>query len=77
MMELQQVSQGWTVSEVLQMYPGSRQVFIARRTMCLGCHMARFCTLKDVAQIYSLETESLVYEIQTAVIHNNNQNSKE
>jgi hybrid cluster-associated redox disulfide protein len=77
MMELQQVSQGWTVSEVLQMYPGSRQVFIARMTMCLGCHMARFCTLKDVAQIYGMETETLVHEIQKAVFHNNNQDSKE
>ena len=77
MMEPQQISQGWTVSEILQKYPEARQVFIERKTLCLGCYMARFCNLKDVAQAYSLEIETLVHEIQKAAVNKTNQNSKE
>ena len=77
MMGPQQISQGWTVSEILQKYPETRQVFIERKTLCLGCYMARFCNLKDVAQAYRLETETLVHEIQNATINKTNQNSKE
>ena len=77
MMEPQQISQGWTVSEILQKYPETHKIFIERKTLCLGCYMARFCNLKDVAQAYSLEIETLEYEIQKATIHKINQDSKE
>ena len=77
MMEPQQISQYWTVSEILKEYPETRQVFIERKTLCLGCYMDRFCSLKDVAQVYSLETETLVQEIQKAAVNKTNQNSKE
>lgn len=77
MMKPQQISQNWTVSEVLQKYPGTSRVFLDRKTLCLGCYMARFCSLKDVAQVYSLETETLVSEIQQATINKTYQNSKE
>lgn len=77
MMEQQQISQCWTVSEILKKYPETRQVFIERKTLCLGCYMARFCNLKDIAQAYSLETETLVHEMQKVTINKTNQNSKE
>ena len=77
MMEPQQISQCSTVSEILKKYPETHRVFIERKTLCLGCYMARFCNLKDVAQAYSLEIETLVYEIQNAAINKTNQNSKE
>jgi hybrid cluster-associated redox disulfide protein len=77
MMESQQISQCWTVSEILQKYPETRQVFIERKTLCLGCYMARFCNLRDVSQVYRLETETLVHEMQQAAINKINQNSKE
>ena len=76
-MEPQQISQCWTVSEVLQKHPETRQVFIERKTLCLDCYMARFCNLRDVAQAYSLEIEALVHEIQQAAINKTNQNLKE
>lgn len=77
MMKPQQISQNWTVSEVLQKYPGTSRVFLEKKTLCLGCFMARFCSLKDVAQVYSLETETLVSELQQATINKTYQNSKE
>jgi len=77
MMEPKQISQSWTVSEILQKHPGTSRVFIEKRTLCLGCYMARFCNLRDVAQVYSLETEILVHELQQAAINKTNQNSKD
>ena len=77
MMEPKQISQSWTVFEVLRTYPEVSQVFLEKKTACVGCYMARFCTLKDVADVYSLETEALVHEIQQAAIKNINQNLKE
>ena len=53
------------------------RVFLEKKTFCLGCYMARFCTLKDVVQVYGLETETLVQEIQQAAINKTFQNNKE
>ena len=77
MMEPQQISQNWTVSEVLQKYPGTSRVFLEKKTLCVGCYMARFCSLKDVAQVYSLEAEKLVQEIQRPAINETFQNNTE
>jgi hybrid cluster-associated redox disulfide protein len=77
MMEPKQISQSWTVSEILQKYPGTNRVFLEKKTFCLGCYMARFCDLRDVARVYSLETETLLHEIQQAAIDKTNQNAKE
>lgn len=77
MMEPKQISKCWTVFEILQTCPEVSQVFLEKKTSCVGCYMARFCNLKDVARVYSLDTETLVYEIQQAAIKNTNQISKE
>ena len=77
MTEQKQLSQTWTVSEILQTYPETSRVFLEKKTLCIGCYMDRFCNLRDVARIYSLDIEELLREIQQAVIQNTNQNSKE
>jgi hybrid cluster-associated redox disulfide protein len=76
-MEPQSISQSLTVFEILQKYPETSRVFIEEKTACIGCYMARFCSLRDVAQVYGLETETLVHEMRQAAIHKTNQNSKE
>jgi hybrid cluster-associated redox disulfide protein len=70
MIEPKQISQSWTVSQILQMYPETSRVFLQRKTFCVGCYMARFCNLSDVAKVYSLEVEILVHDIQQATIKN-------
>ena len=77
MMEPQQISQNWTVSELLQKHPATSRVFLEKKTFCLGCYMARFCSLKDVAQVYGLEAETVVSEIRKAVIKNTLYHSEE
>ena len=77
MMEQKQISPCWTVSEILQAFPGARRVFLEKKTLCLGCYMARFCNVRDVARVYGLDLEELLCELQQAAIQNTNQNSKE
>jgi hybrid cluster-associated redox disulfide protein len=55
-----------TVSALLQERPGADKVFFHLRTACVGCSMARFCTLEDVAEQYHLDLETLLGELETA-----------
>jgi hypothetical protein len=51
------------VEEVLERLPGAARAFVQRRTDCVGCHLARFCTLADVAEAYDLSLESLLQDL--------------
>lgn len=42
------------------------EVFIGHHTACVGCYLARFCTLSDVARTYSLPLDVLLDELQRA-----------
>jgi len=66
-MELRSISQSLTVSEILQKYPETSQVFIEEKTACVGCYMARFCNLRDVADSYSLEIEKLLHDLSHSI----------
>ena len=46
-----------SIEELLRHNPESSRVLIDFKTDCLGCRMARFCTLTDVADIYGLDLE--------------------
>ena len=43
-----------TVEKVLTGFPQTVRAFQSLRTSCVGCRMARFCTLADVARVYGL-----------------------
>jgi hybrid cluster-associated redox disulfide protein len=49
-----------TVDQVLKEHPDKATTFLALRTSCVGCHLARFCTLEDVAQAYELPLQELI-----------------
>ncbi len=53
-----------TVEEILQMWPRAYSVFMRNKTKCVGCLMQRFCTLKDVAEMYQIPLEKLIEEIE-------------
>jgi hybrid cluster-associated redox disulfide protein len=48
-----------TVSELLAARPRAVRVFLDRNLACVGCTMARFDTLADVARIYRLDLADL------------------
>ena len=58
---------GWTVHRTLQNYPTAARIFIQMHTDCLGCPLARFCTLEEVEFDFRLPAGSLVEQIQEVV----------
>ena len=52
-----------TVSEVLAHHPRTAEVFLKHGMACVGCAIAPFETLADVADIYNLSIERLLAEL--------------
>jgi len=49
-----------SVYEVLTSWPETARMFRAFKTACVGCYLARFCTLQDVADTYYIQPETLM-----------------
>jgi hypothetical protein len=60
-----------TVEEVLQRWPGTFSVFMARKTKCPGCFMQQFCRLKDVAETYHISLQDLMRDLEECAQSNN------
>jgi hybrid cluster-associated redox disulfide protein len=56
-----------TVNELLAAHPQTARVFLALRTSCVGCPLARFCTLEDVARDYELPIQELLDKLQASI----------
>lgn len=56
-----------TVAEVLERWPETVSAFQQLKTACVGCTMAPFDTLRDVAHIYKYELEEVMRVMQKAV----------
>lgn len=50
----------FTVTEVLRRWPQSARVFFEYRTACVGCTMAPFDTLADVAASYGIDLDAFL-----------------
>lgn len=61
------ISAKLTVNELLSIYPQTAITFMTLRTSCVGCHLARFCTLEDVARAYELPLQDLLDKLQESV----------
>ena len=53
-----------TVEDVIIQYPGLGWLFVGHRMLCVGCDIARFHTLREVADMYELNPELFLAEIQ-------------
>ncbi len=62
------VSPETPVSDVLLASHEAISVFQKYRTACVGCYLARFCTLRDAARTYGASPEGFMVEIQQAVM---------
>jgi hybrid cluster-associated redox disulfide protein len=49
-----------TVAEILEEWPETVSVFQDFKTACVGCVMAPFDTMVDVARIYELELSEIM-----------------
>lgn len=52
-----------TVEAIMSRWPETVSFFVKERLGCVGCDMASFCTLDDVAQAYQLDSKWLRAEI--------------
>ncbi len=60
------LTQNLTVEETLRHWPQTAGVFLRRRMACLGCAIAPFETLHEVSEIYQLDAEQFLRELQDA-----------
>jgi len=54
-----------TVDQLLAARPQTAMIFLALRTSCVGCQLARFCALEDVARVYELPLQEFMERIET------------
>ncbi len=66
-METPRFTQDMIVGEVLAQWPQAVQLFMRRRWYCVGCSLAPFETLGEVAATYGLSGEALLAELQQNV----------
>jgi hypothetical protein len=52
-----------TVADLLKQTPMAVRFFINQQTACVGCYLAKFCTLKDVVNAYQLEEKTFLREL--------------
>jgi hypothetical protein len=55
-----QVSKEWSVEETIRSCAGAVSAFIHLKTDCVGCRLARFCTLEEVSQWYGISLDTLL-----------------
>ena len=60
------ISMDWTVEKILQGYPQLAVVFLRWKTDCIGCRLARFCSIEDVARSYHLDLETFLKDLRLA-----------
>jgi hybrid cluster-associated redox disulfide protein len=56
-----------TVAEVLEQWPVTVSVFQEFKTACVGCVMAPFDTMVDVAQTYELDLNQVMEALSLAI----------
>ncbi|KPV54227.1 hypothetical protein SE17_05050 [Kouleothrix aurantiaca] len=66
-MDTRSIARDWTIERIFSEYPAAIPVLLAHRLACVGCSMARFCTLEDAMTIYRLPHEQLLEDLQQAI----------
>jgi hybrid cluster-associated redox disulfide protein len=58
-----QIQGQWTVDETLRERPETTFIFIKHQTQCIGCYLQKFCTLQEVTEIYHLNLDGFLKEL--------------
>lgn len=66
-MASRQLAPGLIVAEVLSRWPQAMRVFFRHHMLCVGCAMAPFETLADVAAIYGLDLDQFFSELEQTI----------
>ena len=63
--EVEVITGETNVEELIERLPVAARVFVRRRMGCVGCDIARFESLADVARIYQQPLAELLEEIRS------------
>lgn len=55
------------VADLLNRFPDTAAVFMQFKLGCIGCSMACFCTLADVAEDYELDLAAFLQALQKSI----------
>ncbi len=66
-MESNKLTADLTVNEVQALWPQTVAVFRDYAAACVGCDLAAFCTITEVAQEYKIEVGYLLAELQAII----------
>lgn len=58
-----EIQSDWTVDETLKHKPESSYVFLRHHMQCVGCFLQRFCTIKVVTEIYQVNLEKFLKDL--------------
>jgi hybrid cluster-associated redox disulfide protein len=56
-----------TISEILDRWPEFIPVFLKHKMACVGCSMADFMTLEDALEIYKINEELFIEELNLTI----------
>lgn len=56
-----------SIADILERWPDVVEVLIRRRLGCVGCAMAPYDTLADIARIYELDLDTLRAEVEAVI----------
>ena len=66
-MKHSQFTANLTVAEVMEHWPQTIPAFFRHRMACVGCPIASFETLADVAAIYNLDLNRFLNELEQTI----------
>lgn len=61
------ISPHLTISAILERWPEVIPIFINHKMACVGCSVSDFMTLEDALEIYHLEKEPFIEQIEQAI----------
>ncbi len=62
-----------TISEILDRWPEFIPVFLKHKMACVGCSMADFMTLEDALDIYKINEELFIEELNLTIQSRNSE----
>ena len=61
------VSGEWTVEETIRGYADAVSTLVHLKVHCVGCRLARFCTLEEVSRWYGISLDVLLERLGNSV----------
>ena len=59
-----------TVQVILERWPQTAKIFTQYSPVCVGCAIAPFCTISDVARNYNLPLETFINDLKRLIEDN-------